>query len=203
MAFTARTPIRSNDSAAVAEVLAANTDFEAARAAGLPAGDQPWAYYEKGYTNELLEAAQTYGWSDAEVQASIDRVADDMYVSENWDGLVARGVDIFSLPGSHDWVAYDVPGTSTILPDLRTYIVPNGGHGRPVVVDDASVGTILAGRRIRPYLVACSPRYCRCGRILRHRLCGWRPRQGPYCAATAQTRGAGERRTAKSFGISE
>ena len=131
VAFTARTPIRSNDSAAVAEVLAANTDFEAARAAGLPAGDQPWAYYEKGYTNELLEAAQTYGWSDAEVQASIDRVADDMYVSENWDGLVARGVDIFSLPGSHDWVAYDVPGTSTILPDLRTYIVPNGGHGRP------------------------------------------------------------------------
>ena len=54
-----------------------------------------------------------------------------LYVSENWDELAARGVSYFSLPGSHDWVAYDVPGTATILPNLRTYIVPNGGHDRP------------------------------------------------------------------------
>jgi len=27
-------------------------------------------------------------------------------------------------------VAYDVPGTGAALPGLRTYIVPNGGHGR-------------------------------------------------------------------------
>ena len=51
-------------------------------------------------------------------------------MSENWDELAKRGVEVFSLPGSHDWVAYDVPGTSTRLPGLRTYIVPNGGHGR-------------------------------------------------------------------------
>jgi len=51
-------------------------------------------------------------------------------VSENWEQLTDRGVEIFSLPGSHDWVAYDVPGTSTVLPGLRTYIVPNGGHDR-------------------------------------------------------------------------
>ena len=57
-------------------------------------------------------------------------VIDDLYVSENWDQLVDRGVEIFSLPGSHDWVAYDVPSTSEILPGLRTYIVPNGGHSR-------------------------------------------------------------------------
>ncbi|MCP4835678.1 MAG: hypothetical protein GY895_13060, partial [Phycisphaera sp.] len=61
---------------------------------------------------------------------AIDRVSDDLYVSENWDALTARGVEIFSLPGSHDWVAYDVPGTGTKLPGLRTYIVPNGGHAR-------------------------------------------------------------------------
>ncbi|MDG2050852.1 MAG: hypothetical protein P8M78_11885 [Myxococcota bacterium] len=129
VAFTAYTPIRANDSTAVAEVLAANDDFAAAQA-GLPPGDRPWTYYSKAYSDDLLEAAQIYGWSEAEVQESIDRVADDFYVSENWDALVARGVDIFSLPGSHDWVAYDVPGASTILPDLRTYIVPNGGHDR-------------------------------------------------------------------------
>ncbi len=51
-------------------------------------------------------------------------------MSENWEGLKSRGVAIFSLPGSHDWVAYDVPGSSATLPDLRTYIVPNGGHSR-------------------------------------------------------------------------
>ena len=79
----------------------------------------------------MLDLARPFGWSEADIQASFDRVADDLYVSENWDELAARGVEYFSLPGSHDWVAYDVPGTSTILPDLRTYILPNGGHDRP------------------------------------------------------------------------
>lgn len=74
--------------------------------------------------------APTAGWTTDEVLTAIDRVADDLYVSENWDELTKRGVEIFSLPGSHDWVAYDVPGTGAILPGLRTYIVPNGGHGR-------------------------------------------------------------------------
>ncbi|MCX2978775.1 family 16 glycoside hydrolase [Candidatus Marimicrobium litorale] len=132
-AFTALTPIRTNDPLALAEVAAADSDYDAAVAAGLPQGDQPWPYYYKAYRSNagLLDDALAFGWSEAEVQASLDRVADDMYVSENWDELVARGVSYFSLPGSHDWVAYDVPGTATILPNLRTYIVPNGGHGRP------------------------------------------------------------------------
>lgn len=139
VAYTAFTPIRAGEAFAVAEVLSANEDFEAAVAAGLPPGDQPWNYYGRAYNGELLSALQAYGWSEAEVQESIDRVADDFYVSENWDALMARGVDIFSLPGSHDWVAYDVPGTATILPQLRTYIVPNGGHnrdGHPAAPDD-------------------------------------------------------------------
>lgn len=58
--------------------------------------------------------ALALGWSEAEIQASFDRVVDDIYVSENWDQLAARGVDYFSLLGSHDWVAYDVPGTASI-----------------------------------------------------------------------------------------
>jgi hypothetical protein len=133
VAFTARSPIRANDPAAVAEVAAADSDFDAARAAGLPQGDQPWNYYNKGYRSNagLLDLALSLGWSEAEIQASFDRVADDIFVSENWDQLAARGVSLFSLPGSHDWVAYDVPDTGTILADLRTYIVPNGGHDRP------------------------------------------------------------------------
>jgi hypothetical protein len=133
VAFTAFSPVRANDLAAVAAVAAADSDFDSARAAGLAQGDQPWNYYNKGYRSfaAVLDLARASGWSEADIQTSIDRVADDLYVSENWDQLAARGVDYFSLPGSHDWVAYDVPGTSTILPDLRTYILPNGGHDRP------------------------------------------------------------------------
>lgn len=128
-AFTTYTPIRAHDLDAIAEVEAANLDFAAARAAGLPAGDQPWNYYAKGFRS-LIDAAGAIGWTTEEILDAIDRVADDLYVSENWDALTARGVEIFSLPGSHDWVAYDVPGTSATLPGLRTYIVPNGGHSR-------------------------------------------------------------------------
>jgi len=132
-AFTTLSPIRAHDPAAVAEVAAADIDFDAARAAGLPQGDQPWKLYDKGYRSNLafFDLLLAAGWSEAEIQASSDRVADDLYVSENWAQLAARGVNYFSLPGSHDWVANDVPSTGTILPDLRTYIVPNGGHDRP------------------------------------------------------------------------
>ena len=128
-AFTTYTPIRAHDLDAIAEVEAANQDFAAARAAGLPPGDQPWNYYAKGFRS-LIDAAGEIGWTTQEILDAIDRVSDDLYVSENWDALTARGVEIFSLPGSHDWVAYDVPGTGAKLPGLRTYIVPNGGHAR-------------------------------------------------------------------------
>jgi hypothetical protein len=133
VAFTAFSPVRANDQSAVAAVIAADSDFDSARTAGLAQGDQLWNYYDKGYRSfaALLDQARANVWSEADIQTSIDRVADDFYVSENWDQLKARGVDIFSLPGSHDWVAYDVPDTSIILPDLRTYILPNGGHDRP------------------------------------------------------------------------
>ena len=131
-AFTALSPIRAGDPDARAEVAASDADFDSARDAGLPPGDQWWAYYLKGVrsSDPLLDEIRAYGWTEAEMEAAFDRVIDDLYVSENWDQLVDRGVEIFSLPGSHDWVAYDVPSTSEILPGLRTYIVPNGGHSR-------------------------------------------------------------------------
>ena len=128
-AFTTYTPIRAHEPTAIAHVESANEAFAAARADGLPQGDQEWNYYGKGFSN-MVEAAATVGWTTEEVLTAIDRVADDLYVSENWDELTKRGVEIFSIPGSHDWVAYDVPGTGAILPGLRTYIVPNSGHAR-------------------------------------------------------------------------
>ena len=129
-AFTTYTPIRAHEPAAVAEVEVANAAFAAGvQADELPAGDQPWSYYAKGFQN-FIEDVGAFGWTSDEALAAIDRVADDLYVSENWDDLTARGVEIFSLPGSHDWVAYDVPGVGVELPGLRTYIMPNGGHDR-------------------------------------------------------------------------
>ncbi len=131
-AFTALTPVRAGDPDAVAEVVAADEEFDLAVAAGLPAGDQPWDHYLKGFRSgaEFRAAVRAYGWTEAEMRAAFDGVADDLYVSENWEQLTDRGVEIFSLPGSHDWVVHDVHDTSTVLPGLRTYIVPNGGHAR-------------------------------------------------------------------------
>lgn len=66
VAFTAFSPIRANDPAAVAEVAAANCGFDAARAAGLPEGDQPGNYYNKGYRpGGGLDLARAAGWSAA------------------------------------------------------------------------------------------------------------------------------------------
>ena len=80
VAFTARTPVRANDPLAIAGVAAADSDFDTAVAGGLPAGDQPWPYYYKAYRSNagLLDDALAFGWSEAEVQASLDRVADDI-----------------------------------------------------------------------------------------------------------------------------
>ena len=47
VAGTAYTPIRALDPLALAEVTAANEDFEQARADDLPEGDQEWEYYYK------------------------------------------------------------------------------------------------------------------------------------------------------------
>lgn len=132
-AFIALSPIRANNAEAIAQVAEADQDFDNAKISGLVPGDQPWKYYEKGSRSniEFMELIQAAGWTENEIQDGLDRVTDDLYVSENWEQLMERGVNIFRLPGSHDWVAYDVPSISSILPSLRTYIVPNGGHDRP------------------------------------------------------------------------
>ena len=130
VAGTAYTPIRALDPEALAEVTASNEDFEQARADDLPEGDQEWDHYYKGFNPDILTAAEQFGWSEADMRDAMDRIADDIYLSENWEEVQARGVEYFCLPGSHDWVAYDVPTASQLLPDLRTYIQPNAGHGR-------------------------------------------------------------------------
>ncbi|MDH3706502.1 MAG: alpha/beta hydrolase, partial [Acidimicrobiia bacterium] len=120
-------PVRGHEPTAVAEVAAADADFDAARAAGLAPGDQGWGYYNKAFRSDALLATQAAGWTAHDVRAFMHGIADDFFISENLEQLAQRGVDIFSEPGSHDWVAYDVAALGTELSDLRQYIRPNAG----------------------------------------------------------------------------
>ena len=49
-------------------------------------------------------------------------------VTENWDRLMERGVDVLFQPGTHDYVAYDVLWGAQNHPQLPVYYKPNGGH---------------------------------------------------------------------------
>ena len=77
-----------------------------------------------------VSAARFHEKIQADIQASIDRVANDLYVSDNWDALAARDVAIFSLPGSPDWVVYldsdasvvNVSAASPRLTELRAML---------------------------------------------------------------------------------
>ncbi|MDH4169018.1 MAG: alpha/beta hydrolase [Acidimicrobiia bacterium] len=131
VAPTTYSPIRGHQPVAVAAVDESDADFDAARAAGLAPGDQPWPYYEQAYRSDLAQAARAAGWGEHDLRALMNAIGDDVYISESWERLRARGLEVFSAPGSHDWVAYDVPTTGDVLPDLRQYIRPNAGHGRP------------------------------------------------------------------------
>ncbi len=49
-------------------------------------------------------------------------------VTENWDRLMERGVDILFEPGTHDYVAYDILWGAQNHPQVPVYYQPNGGH---------------------------------------------------------------------------
>ncbi len=49
-------------------------------------------------------------------------------VTENWEQLIERDVDVLFQPGTHDWVAYDVLWGAQNHPQLPVYYKPNGGH---------------------------------------------------------------------------
>ncbi len=133
-AFTALSPLRAGEPDAVAEVVAADADFDQARAAGLPAGDQWWSYYLKAFRSgdPFREAIRDYGGTEAEIQAAFDRVTDDLYVSENWEQLADRGVEIFSLPGSHDWSPTTCPRRARSCPACGPTSSPTAGTAEAV-----------------------------------------------------------------------
>ncbi|MCP4310147.1 MAG: T9SS type A sorting domain-containing protein [Bacteroidetes bacterium] len=64
-----------------------------------------------------------------------DREVEDCFwssvrVTENWDRLMERGVDILFQPGTHDYVSFDILWGAQNYPQLPVYYKPNGGHSQ-------------------------------------------------------------------------
>jgi len=65
-----------------------------------------------------------------EMQNFADCFWPSVCVTENWDRLMERGVDILFQPGTHDYVAFDILWGAQNHPQLPVYYKPNGGHSQ-------------------------------------------------------------------------
>ncbi|MEE8432875.1 MAG: hypothetical protein V3S16_16630, partial [Candidatus Desulfatibia sp.] len=83
-----------------------------------------FAYYSparRGNREEMAKAKEAN-------KALADRFWQALCVTENWDRLMERGVDILFQPGTHDFVAFDILWGAQNHPQLPVYYQPNGGH---------------------------------------------------------------------------
>ncbi len=85
-----------------------------------------FAYYSparRGNREEMEQAEEAN-------KASRDSFVQAIYVTENWDRLMERGVEILFQPGTHDYVAFDILWGAQNHPQLPVYYQPNGGHSQ-------------------------------------------------------------------------
>lgn len=126
-------PLRLYDQAAMDAVTAADDWFFAALDA---AEIDPGEHTRQWYVNQsFLEAPDAFyrlalnaGWTWDEIRQLAADTAGEFYVSENWDQLMARGVDVLFQPGTHDFVAFDVLWGAQHHPEVPVYYRPGGGH---------------------------------------------------------------------------
>jgi len=78
------------------------------------------------YNRAALDAG--HGWQ--ELQKLANRLADHVFICRNLEKLRARGVDICFHPGTHDFVAFDVPWGGRKYPQIPVYLRANSGHGK-------------------------------------------------------------------------
>ncbi len=124
-AFAYYSPIRMGDAEALDEVEAASKAFSEAVKAGDIEIEPERAKAFRGKT-----ALRIAGGSQDEARRSADRLMPKLCVTENWDRLMERGVDILFEPGTHDYVAYDIVWGAQNHPQLPVYYQPNGGHSQ-------------------------------------------------------------------------
>ena len=131
-AFAYYSPTRRADSEAMAKVVEANEAFFKAAAAGEIDLDPNRAkFYERvmvGSDRSLGQMAQKMGKTGEDLQRFAARLRPGVSVTENWDQLMERGVDILFEPGTHDYVAYDILWGAQNHPQVPVYYQPNGGH---------------------------------------------------------------------------
>ena len=78
------------------------------------------------YNRDALAAG--HSWKD--LQELAERLADDIFISRNFQALEKRGVDMLFEPGTHDFVCYDIAWGGAHYPQIPVYYIPNSGHGQ-------------------------------------------------------------------------
>jgi hypothetical protein len=134
VAFAWASPTRKSDPGVLQKVEAANNSFfEAVKAGEFKIETQRAKYYRshiKGAGPSMEMMAKQAGISKDESRDRMDRFMTSVCVTENWDRLKKRGVDMLFQPGTHDWVAYDILWGAQNHPQLPVYHAANGGHGQ-------------------------------------------------------------------------
>jgi len=77
------------------------------------------------YNRAALEAG--HSWED--IQKLARGLADQIFISRNLDQLAEREVDVLFHPGTHDYVAFDLPWGGAHFPRIPVYLEANTGHG--------------------------------------------------------------------------
>ena len=132
VAFAYYSPTRMADREEMDKAEAANKAFfEAVKAGEFELETQRAKYYQNhmvGSGPSMDMMARKAGISMDELHDRTDRFMTSVCVTENWEQLIERDVDVLFQPGTHDWVAYDVLWGAQNHPQLPVYYKPNGGH---------------------------------------------------------------------------
>ncbi len=132
VAFAYYSPTRRADREEIDKAKAANRAFfEAVKAGDIDLKQQRAKWYQGvmvGSERSMDKIALKAGKSMDEMQNFADCFWRSLCVTENWDRLMERGVDVLFQPGTHDYVAYDVLWGAQNHPQLPVYYKPNGGH---------------------------------------------------------------------------
>lgn len=105
--------------------------FEAVKAGDIDLDQNRARFYRRvmvGSEGGMGQMALKAGKSMDEMQSFADRLWSSVCVTENWDRLMERGVDVLFEPGTHDYVAYDIRWGAQNHPQVPVYYQPNGGH---------------------------------------------------------------------------
>jgi hypothetical protein len=77
------------------------------------------------YNRDAMKAG--HSWDDLTALAWF--MKDNYFISQHLAALKQRDVDLWFEPGTHDFVAYDVPYGGEHYPEIPMYLKVNSGHG--------------------------------------------------------------------------